>query len=130
MAKGERIEDILKGRRTTCEGIEYYRVKTFIEDLRIPITEYLEAHIADWQTGRIKSRQNQDFYIPLDKVGFYDIDIIIPAERTTAQARLTAKAVLDGRLKGEVIAREAKLVMRKENGEWKIHKAETVEVFR
>ncbi|MBW2972965.1 ribonuclease H-like domain-containing protein [Candidatus Woesearchaeota archaeon] len=74
MAKGERIEDILKGRRTTCEGIEYYRVKTFIEDLRIPITEYLEAHIADWQTGRIKSRQNQDFYIPLDKVGFYDIE--------------------------------------------------------
>jgi hypothetical protein len=64
------------------------------------------------------------------KVGFYDIDIIISDRKTTAQARLTAKAVLDGRFKGEVVAREAKLVMRKENGEWKIQNAETIEVFR
>ena|GEM_PF-4864693 len=74
MAKGERIEDVLKGRRTTCEGIEYYRVKTFIEELRIPTTEYLEDHLDDWRTGRIKNRKNQDFYIPLDKVGFFDIE--------------------------------------------------------
>lgn len=62
------------------------------------------------------------------RVSLRDIDIVITGEMS-AEARLTAVAEADGPF-GETAAWELEIIFARMDGEWKIRRAETVEVFR
>ncbi len=59
---------------------------------------------------------------------FRDIEITV-RDSGSAEAYLTAAASESG-ITGEIIAREMRLMLFKQNGEWRIASAETIEVLR
>ncbi len=66
--------------------------------------------------------------VPGIRIRFRDIEITVK-NSTSAEVYLTAIASESG-ITGETLAREVRLVLFKQNGEWKISSAETIEVLR
>jgi len=62
------------------------------------------------------------------KVQFLDVNVALAADKRTATVELTAKATQKGAK--EFLVQEVKMQLRKEDGQWRVSRAETVKVLK
>ena len=74
MAKGDRIEDVLEGRVSQIQGLNYYRTTKPVADVHTPTSDRILRNLDAWLSGKLKNRHNADFFIPLKDVVFLDLE--------------------------------------------------------
>ncbi len=74
MAKGDRIEDVLEGRISQINHCKYYRSTIPVSEIHTPTADRIRRNMNAWLTDKIRTKDNADFYIPLQDVAFIDIE--------------------------------------------------------